>query len=144
MSRRVLNPEEEAVEELVVARSLWMRGRFPSETSSFTKENLNLIIRSIAENTFEPLTQEEESFLPRPESPQPEEQPIQAEQVAPQQPQPSASIPRTREWCIAQMKEQIASRTKTPTYWGKTAKRAGRCGFCFQRGHDFHHCLSRS
>lgn len=141
--RQSLNPEEEAVEELLVARSLWTRGRFPSEASSFTKEDLDMIIRSIAESPSESLTQEEESYLPRPESPKPVEHPIQAEQVAPNQTQPSAPIPRTREWCIAQMKEQIASKAKTPGYWGKTAKRAGRCGFCFQKGHDYHHCPSR-
>ncbi|XP_051162165.1 uncharacterized protein LOC127282123 [Leptopilina boulardi] len=81
--------ENKEVECLVVARSLWLRGRAPSEASDFTEEDLNQMIRRMANSPSQLLSLQEEGLLPRPESPQqaeqPEqvEQPVQAEHIAP-------------------------------------------------------------
>lgn len=125
------------MECLAVARSLWIRGRFPSEALSFTEEDLDKMIQLIANSPSEPLSVEEERVLPRPESP------IQAEQAALYVERPEGPIPRSREWCMEQMRLQIASKAKTPGYWERTEARRGRCGYCRQPGHSYFSCLER-
>ncbi|XP_051157620.1 uncharacterized protein LOC127279356 [Leptopilina boulardi] len=135
--------ENEEVECLVVARSLWLRGRAPSEASDFTEENLDQMIRRIASSPSEPLSLEEEGLLPRPESPHQAEQPVQAEPIAPSQEVREVRPKRSREWCMEQVRQQIASKARTPGYWGKTAAKAGRCGYCVGEGHNYFNCPIR-
>ncbi|XP_043468370.1 uncharacterized protein LOC122502402 [Leptopilina heterotoma] len=132
--------EEPEVDNLVCARHLFLNGRFPSQESLFTEDDIDKIRRSIASSPHLRLTDEEEKLLPRPEDPQVEipglvYQPIcEPVEAGPSRPQ----FPPNH-W-VLEMKKQIASRAKTPSYWGKTKARRGKCGKCLQTGHAYHEC----
>ncbi|XP_051164953.1 uncharacterized protein LOC127283885 [Leptopilina boulardi] len=142
-ARRLLRTREEdeasEVETWVAARSLTTRGRLPSEASSFDERDLDHMIQVIANTPTVRLTEEEEQYLPRLEGPPDVNRPSQAEPRAPPTSE-ECTTPRSREWCMEQVRQQIASKAKTPTYWGKTKFRRGRCGFCLQTGHNYHSC----
>lgn len=138
---------------LVAARRLLVQCRYSSSTSaaSFNSGDLEALRQEIASRPSVPLTAEEKQFLPRaagsqvetfdPE-PRPEPSipsPQAGSSAQSDQAGPSVPVPVPNKW-VLEVQKQIASRAKTPAYWGKAEAMAYRCGFCKQLGHGYHYC----